>query len=86
MQSWLCSFRFFDLAVGEPPGDVGQHLPIPPHITEAGTHRAEPIYLCRVVRNVLVRSFSDEVTEGMRQSQAVSFESTLYVGLKPYDN
>src|SRR5262249_14898597 len=42
---------YLDLAVSQPPGEVGHHLPIPPHITDAGTRRAEPIYLCRVVRN-----------------------------------
>src|SRR5262249_7563488 len=30
---------YLDLAVGQPPADVGHHLPIPPHITDASTHR-----------------------------------------------
>src|SRR5262249_6326968 len=42
---------YLNLAIGQPPGEVGHHVPIPPHITDAGTHRTEPIYLCRVARN-----------------------------------
>src|SRR5262249_14166615 len=41
----------FDLTIGQPPGQVAHHVPIPPHIADAATHRAEPIYFCRVVRN-----------------------------------
>src|SRR5215472_9004361 len=37
-------------AVGQPTGDVGQHLAIAPHITEAATHRAEPFYFCLVIQ------------------------------------
>jgi len=41
---------YLDLAVGQPPGHIAQQLPIPPHITDASTHRAEPVDICRVVR------------------------------------
>src|SRR5437763_1143314 len=40
---------YLDLAVGQPPGQVAHHIPITPHITNAGPHCAEPIYFCLVI-------------------------------------
>jgi hypothetical protein len=48
----VCSV-YLDLTVGQTTGHIGQHVAIPPHIPDAATHRAEPIYLCRVVRNLV---------------------------------
>jgi len=80
---------YLDLAVGAPAGHIGQHIPIrPPHITDAATHRAEPIYICRLVCNRCRRHngrWSGEI-EGIAQNIAVSFESALKIGLKPHDN
>src|SRR5690349_24856254 len=68
------------LAVGQPPGQVAHHVPISPYITGAQTHRAEPLYLCGVVRNHCPRRRGrprNGAAEGIAQINAVSFESTL---------
>src|SRR5262249_18017112 len=82
---------YLDLAIGQPPGEVGHHLPIPPHITDPGTHRAEPINLCRVVRDRCTSfAFGFRTTseiEALAQTiGGFSFESALKVGLKSHDN
>src|SRR5262249_34038906 len=41
--------RDINLAVGQPPGDIGQNCPIPEQITSPQTRRAEPLYFCRVI-------------------------------------
>src|SRR5579859_4875328 len=62
----VCSI-YLDLAVGQTASDVGQHLSVTPHITNAATHCAEPIYFCRIARNCGVRTFcAREVTERVR--------------------
>jgi hypothetical protein len=81
---------YLDLAVGQPPGHIGQQIPIrPPHIADAATHRAEPIYLCRVVCKRCARHKSAaeyNCTERLAQVIGVSLERALKVGLKPHDN
>src|SRR5262249_18675713 len=44
--------RYIDLAIGQPPVDIGQHRPIPEQIASAHTRRAEPLYFCRVIEGV----------------------------------
>ena len=72
------------------------------YITEASAHRAEPIYLCRVARTYCtwrprrMRHAHTALGFGVRPQyktevlaqiiNGISFESALYVGLKPHDN
>src|SRR5262249_17050769 len=85
------------LAVGQSPGQVAHHVPIPPHITEATTHCAEPFYFCLVIQDRRPHhsgwgktppptpNSSDEPTEVTGSCAAAAFKGTLDVGLKPHD-
>src|SRR5262249_39198767 len=44
--------RYVYLAIGQPPGDIGENRPIPEQIASAHTRRAEPVYFCRVIEGV----------------------------------
>src|SRR5262249_18771527 len=77
-------------AVGQPSRHIGQHRPIPPQITDAATHCAEPIYFCLVIRKRCrdhrnVARTRRKIRERSGETTARSFQSTLYVGLKPND-
>src|SRR5215469_39401 len=87
---------YADPAVGQPAGHVGHHLPIPPHITETGTHRAKPIYFCLITKGARpahkhgpTRHVDGadvcESREIIRQCCVISFKGTLKVGFKPAD-
>jgi hypothetical protein len=78
-------------AVGQTPGYISQHLPIPPYITNAATHCAEPVDFCLVIDD---RRSGHKTAKGRGflptkitcERGAVFFDGTLEVGLKPYDN
>src|SRR5262249_37252085 len=84
------------LAVGQPPRHIRHYLPIPPHITETGAHRAKPVYFCLVIQDGRPRHSGgyrrrqgrkvERPSEVIGQCIVVPFEGTLNVGLKPHDN
>src|SRR5437868_10913862 len=87
--------RYIYLAIGQPPGQVAHHVPIPPHITSAQTHCAEPLYFCGVIEgrsprrskaggNPVTKKKRD-ITEITGECTVILFDGTLKVGLKPQD-
>src|SRR5262249_9130956 len=81
-----------DLAVGQPPGDIGQHRPIPEQIASAHTRRAEPLYFCLVLegrsRVYCAKRLAinrEGATDSKGRSTVLFFVGTLKVGLSPHN-
>jgi hypothetical protein len=68
-------------AVGQSPGEIGHHRPIPKQITVA----AEPVDFRLVIRDRRRCHGGNRGIEGIGKSNAVSFARCLYVGLNPRD-
>src|SRR5215469_17022766 len=87
--------RDINLAVGQPPGDIGQNRPIPEQIASAHPRRAEPLYFCLVLegrspahsaaRRAARRKTRDGATDSKGRSTVLFFVGTLKVGLSPHN-